>query len=213
MICCLSAPSHYLNLSWLIITKVPRHDGAALDWQIGMIISPIIDAHFNCFYYESCFHITTVSQYNKNKAWLSGRGTNILETLVSLSCSAILLRHCQAMIRCYDQVCVFFIWLITGQNKFHCFIRRSETILRNLMTGFRLVVIKINQQNTIPKQILFEIFIFIWRVHHKRPGRIMMTSSNGNLFRVTGPLCGHRWIPIEKTSDTELWCFLWSAPE
>ena len=31
---------------------------------------------------------------------------------------------------------------------------------------------------------------------------IMMTSSNGNIFRVTGPLCGeftgHRWIPSTK---------------
>ena len=43
----------------------------------------------------------------------------------------------------------------------------------------------------------------------------MMTSSNGNTFRVTGPLCGeftgHRWIPLTKASDAELWCFLWSA--
>ena len=39
----------------------------------------------------------------------------------------------------------------------------------------------------------------------------MMTSSNGNIFRFTGPLCGeftgHRWIPITKASDAELWCF------
>ena len=45
----------------------------------------------------------------------------------------------------------------------------------------------------------------------------MMTSSNGNIFRVTGPLCGeftgHWWIPRTKASDTELWCFFWSAPE
>ena len=45
----------------------------------------------------------------------------------------------------------------------------------------------------------------------------MMTSSNGNIFRVTGHLCGeftgHRSIPRTKASDTELWCFLWSAPE
>ena len=46
---------------------------------------------------------------------------------------------------------------------------------------------------------------------------VMMTSSNGNIFRVTGLLCGeftgHRWIPRTKASDVELWCFLWSAPE
>ena len=45
--------------------------------------------------------------------------------------------------------------------------------------------------------------------------RNMTTSSNGNIFRVTGPLCreitGHRWIPLTKASDAELWCFLWSA--
>ena len=43
----------------------------------------------------------------------------------------------------------------------------------------------------------------------------MMTSSNGSLVRVTGHLCGeftgHRWICRKKASDTELWCFLWSA--
>ena len=50
----------------------------------------------------------------------------------------------------------------------------------------------------------------------------MMTSSNGNILRVTGLLCekftGHRWIPLTQAnftqaSDAELWCFLWSAPE
>ena len=44
-----------------------------------------------------------------------------------------------------------------------------------------------------------------------------MTSSNGNIFRVTGHLCGEvhgpRWIPHTTTSDAELCCFLWSAPE
>ena len=41
-------------------------------------------------------------------------------------------------------------------------------------------------------------------------------SSNGNIFRVTGPLCGEftsrRWIPLTKANDAELWCWLWSAP-
>ena len=39
----------------------------------------------------------------------------------------------------------------------------------------------------------------------------MMTSSNGNIFRVTGPLCGeftgHRWILLTKASDAELGVF------
>ena len=46
-----------------------------------------------------------------------------------------------------------------------------------------------------------------------RLGSHMMTSSNGNIFRVTGPLCGeftgHRWIPRTKASDAELWSFCW----
>ena len=45
----------------------------------------------------------------------------------------------------------------------------------------------------------------------------MITSSNGNIICVTGPLCreftGHRWIPLTKASDSELWYFLWSAHE
>ena len=46
---------------------------------------------------------------------------------------------------------------------------------------------------------------------------IMIVSSNGNIFRVTGPLwvesTAHRWIPHTKASDVKLWCFHWTAPE
>ena len=39
----------------------------------------------------------------------------------------------------------------------------------------------------------------------------MMTSANGSIFRVTGPLrgefTGHQWIPPAKASDAELWFF------
>ena len=38
----------------------------------------------------------------------------------------------------------------------------------------------------------------------------MMTSSNGNIFRVTclswRESTGNRWIPLTKASDAELWC-------
>ena len=49
---------------------------------------------------------------------------------------------------------------------------------------------------------------FIWRL----PDCLnMMTSSNGNIFGVTGPLCGEftgdRWIPRTNASDAELWFF------
>ena len=40
---------------------------------------------------------------------------------------------------------------------------------------------------------------------------VMMTSSNRNIFRITGPLCGeltgHQWNPLTKASDAQLWCF------
>ena len=46
---------------------------------------------------------------------------------------------------------------------------------------------------------------------------LMMASSDGNIFSVIGLLWGeftcHRWIPLTKESDSELWCFLWCAPE
>ena len=46
---------------------------------------------------------------------------------------------------------------------------------------------------------------------------LMITSSNENIFRVTGHLCGEftglRWIPSTKASDADLWSFLWYAPE
>ena len=44
----------------------------------------------------------------------------------------------------------------------------------------------------------------------------MVKSSNGNSFRVTGPLygefTGQRWILRTKASGAEHWCLLWSAP-
>ena len=44
----------------------------------------------------------------------------------------------------------------------------------------------------------------------------MMTSSNGNIFCVTGPLCGEftgrQWNPSAKASDAKLGYILWSAP-
>ena len=48
-------------------------------------------------------------------------------------------------------------------------------------------------------------------------GSAFMTSPNRNIFRVTGHLyevfSGRWWIPRTKSSDAELWCFLWSSPE
>ena len=77
-------------------------------------------------------------------------------------------------------------------------------------------------QLRISHQILFQSEIshnsFVPNIHFSCPIilQAMMTSSNGNIFRVTssGHLCreftGPRWIPRTKASDAELWCFLWS---
>ena len=64
---------------------------------------------------------------------------------------------------------------------------------------------------------------FVLIGHNRKPTSpvtkfsFMTMSSNGNIFRVTGHLCGeftgHRWIARTKASDAELWCFLCSAPE
>ena len=68
----------------------------------------------------------------------------------------------------------------------------------------------------------WDYFYMTWISRYKMgPGACfknnMMTSSNGNIFHITGHLCGEfngcRWIPRTKASDAELWGFLWSAPE
>ena len=46
----------------------------------------------------------------------------------------------------------------------------------------------------------------IWRSDNSN-----MIASNGNIFHVTGPLCGestsHLWISLTKAGDAELWFF------
>ena len=67
-----------------------------------------------------------------------------------------------------------------------------------------------------PYRIRYPLYNARRETHSANQHIDMMTSSNGNIFRVTGPLCweftGYRWIPLTKPSNAELWCFLWSAP-
>ena len=64
---------------------------------------------------------------------------------------------------------------------------------------------------TEPKQDRLALVSDLALVSEKRRIIIMMTSSNGNIFRVTGLLrrefTGHQWIPRTKPSDAELWFF------
>ena len=52
-----------------------------------------------------------------------------------------------------------------------------------------------------------------YRVWDYIPTTMMMPSSV-NIFLVTGPFCGeftvHRWIPLTKASDAELWCLIYA---
>ena len=97
-----------------------------------------------------------------------------------------------------DAVTLVFFYIVT--HAFRCF---------NLYTSDWLTMIN-------PLRIL--------RIYLRHPQKqcsmntlFMMTSSNGNISRVTGHLCGeytgHRWIPHTKASDPEHWCFLSSASE
>ena len=77
---------------------------------------------------------------------------------------------------------------------------------------------EIVKNNVEFKRPPFFIDRFPLHIKHRTPhvNVVMMTSWNGDIFRVSGPLwgesIGHRWIPLTKASDSELWCFLWSAP-
>ena len=65
--------------------------------------------------------------------------------------------------------------------------------------GLYCIIISMSTNVTVPLRIT----VFQFTV-----GFDMMTSSNGNIFRVTGPLCGeitgHRLIPRTNASDAEL---------
>ena len=71
---------------------------------------------------------------------------------------------------------------------------------------------------TAPSCILFEGVLYILPYCTTSSSIVsMMTSSNGNIFRVIGPLCveftGHRWIPLTRAIDADVWYFLWSVSE
>ena len=70
-----------------------------------------------------------------------------------------------------------------------------------------------NTESILSWHHLFEIHFRrpLWKHPRRSTFFSMMTSSNGNIFRVTGSLggkfTGHRLIPLTKASDAELWCF------
>ena len=85
----------------------------------------------------------------------------------------------------------------------------KETFWNSLLTRHFWISLSMNNSSKAKQSDLH--YMKSWKICIS-----MMTSSNGNIFRVTGPLCGeftgHRWIPLTKANDAELCCFLWSAP-
>ena len=81
------------------------------------------------------------------------------------------------------------------------------TSIRLVIFGQKsIVVLDAKGQLLLKLEITITIVLFNSIFHIFRWG--MMTSSNGNIFRDTGLLCGeftgHRWIPRTKASEAEL---------
>ena len=66
-------------------------------------------------------------------------------------------------------------------------------------------------------ELWIHVVYSISRMLHYLLGNRMMTSSNGNGFRITGPLSGestgHQWISPTKGQGHALWRFLWCQPK
>ena len=95
------------------------------------------------------------------------------------------------------------------------------TVLKMLMQSL-IITVDLRGQNMLllyrfVKSHFVNVLMIMYGYVFLSEPSVMMTSSNGNFFRVTGPLWresnGHRWNPLTKASDVRLWCFLWSALE
>ena len=102
--------------------------------------------------------------------------------------------------------CTHFSLVITITKSIEATVAPSATIIHSCVSILLRLVDRCNASHQ-------QLWCILWS--NFQPS--MMTSSNGNIFRVTGHLCeeftGPRWIPHTKASDAELSCFLWSASE
>ena len=156
-----------------------------------------------------CVLISVLLSETWIKPWPLRCYSNIDESLASSQC----LQTCNRRQYCMTTECVniydmrgifmrelrFKVWYINGIEM------RWKMLWTKLLNQTRLCVI------LIKTRVLHYMYL------HQGPVLIMMTSLDGNIFRVTGDLCGEftgrRWIPRTKASDAELWGFLWSASE
>ena len=97
----------------------------------------------------------------------------------------------------------------------------SEILIEILIFSFKKMRLKVSSAKRRPFCLGCSVLIYAWwssrhgglgchapmgqKCEAFKSWRHMMTSSNGNIFRVTGLLCGeftgHRWIPRTKASD------------
>ena len=103
--------------------------------------------------------------------------------------------------------------ILTSQNGFENVVCKMAAILsRPSCIQSQSAVIS----HEVPFAIVNYVDVVCLTKAHKEPliagDIVMMTSSNGTILRVTGPLwgesTGHRWIPLTKTSVVDLWGFL-----
>ena len=91
---------------------------------------------------------------------------------------------------------------------------KTISIVIVIIIHFWSVMVRLQCKNVLRSSGILDVGCIM--EDKKIPKSIMTKSPNGNIFRVTDPLCGeftgHRLIPRTNVSDAELWCFLWSAP-
>ena len=85
--------------------------------------------------------------------------------------------------------------------------------IKTVFPGMSIPIVKIRKSHNRLIFIMVMLIIIGIPILVRRCLYIHDDVIKGNIFRVTGSLCGeftgHRWIPRTKASDAELWYFLW----
>ena len=84
---------------------------------------------------------------------------------------------------------------------------KSKTLKQLLVSHWNIALLTRQCNKSRKNGLLWKWVIYPAQRLIEHSSRCMMTSSNGIIFRVTGPLCGefsdHWWIPITITSGAE----------
>ena len=192
-------PSYECNVTYASTSSTTPRNMAEIVWyQVSKDWSPARTCTGSWDGYPQCF-IVQRPECNLYCPYFCGKSTHVIHSQRVTQMEINGIRQLKASIR-FDNRCVL--------QTAGCGDTFRKTINdRN----------KVNSANSIPNRInkgyISRCFVVVMPSFSAN----MMTSSNGNNFRVTGHLCGeftgHRWIPCTKTSDADLWCFLWSVPE